>query len=186
VRLRRRGPGARPVARRRCGAPAAAAALAAVTLCGCGWVRESLTRPEPEPAVDASHGYLAKGGVQAELDLGPDQKLLLAEFSNVQTAKINLETRLAELEGDNESLRAQLKQAEAARAAEQGQRTTAEAELQRLRGLIRERDAKVLGLSIEKAKQQQELLLFRISALEKQVETQKKAANAGAGRAEDQ
>lgn len=149
---------------------ASLSALAGCSALGVG----GPAQPAPEAPVAANQQYLSKGGANTALDLGPDQKSLLSEYSALQELKLKAELRAKELEGQNEQLRAQLRNAESERDSQRNQSAGAEAELVRLRKQLHERDAKILALTLEKTVATHNALLLRIAALEQRLE----AANA--------
>jgi hypothetical protein len=139
-------------------------------LASCSAMHDQMTQPAEEPPLQPEDSYLQRGGVSNQLDLGPDQRLLLDEFTALKAAKINLETRMSEIEAANESLRASLRQTEEERDKERRLRAGAEAEVERLSATLHEREAKLLNLSIEKAKLNQDNLLLRIASLQRQLD----------------
>ncbi len=149
----------------------------------CSFLQKKLTEVEKEPPVPKEQQYLAKGGVSNELDLGPDQKFLLDEFTQLKSQKVALESQVNELRVSGEGLRVQLKQAEDERDKERRLRAGADAEVERLRKTIHEREAKVLSLSMERARLNREILLRRSSSLERQIAATDAAANAAAAEA---
>lgn len=156
------------------------ALLALAPLPSCAFLKEQLTKPGAETPPPKEQQYLSKGSVANELDLGPDQKFLLDEFTQVKQQKIALETQVAEMRTTNEGLRASLKQAEEERDKMRRIGAGSEAETERLKKLVHEREAKILALSMEKARLQKEVLATKIASLEKQLEDAKAARAAEA------
>ena len=146
---------------------------ALLVLPSCSFLKEHLTKPSSETPPQKEQQYLSKGSVANELDLGPDQKFLLDEFTQVKQQKIVLETQVSELRATNEGLRASLKQAEEERDKMRRMGAGSEAESERLKKTLHEREAKILAISMEKARLQKELLAMKIAALEKQLEDAK-------------
>lgn len=146
---------------------AISAALAACCA-GCGTV-DAILAGEEDP-VAAEESYLETGGPRTELDLGRDQKLLLEEFVALRAKKAELEKRIEELETTNQNLRASLERAERERDEAHRQHAADAAELERLRQLLHEREARILTLALERAKLDQELLKLRIAAMERLLE----------------
>lgn len=144
--------------------------LLVATLSSCSFVKDQLTKPSSEKPPQKEQQYLSKGSVANELDLGPDQKFLLDEFTQVKQQKIALETQVSELRATNEGLRASLKQAEEERDKMRRIGAGTEAEGERLKKTLHEREAKILSLSMEKARLQKEMLALKIATLEKQIE----------------
>lgn len=148
--------------------PLALAAL--LVLPGCGVLTGWMTSPAAEPPVARDDGYLARDGVDDGLDLGPDQRLLLAEFSDSQAMRKKLETKVSELEATIADLRQQLGATVNERDREHGARVSAETEQERLRGQLRDRDAKLLALHLEKTRLTQDILLLKIDAAERKLQ----------------
>jgi chromosome segregation ATPase len=136
-------------------------------------LHEAATKPKAEPPVAKQDGYLAQKPDASEL--GPDERLLLAEYSDTHAAKLALETQLAETRATIDSLQAKLAQTEEVRDRERTARASAEAELSRLRSTLQDRETKILSLHIEKAKLTQDLLLLRIDAAERQADAASRA-----------
>ena len=141
-----------------------------VVLCStsCSFLHDTVTKPAAERPVGKESGYLAHSPDPSAL--GPDERLLLAEYSDTKAAKLALETQLAEARATIDSLQAQVRQTEEVRDKERTGRAASEAELSRLRITLQDRETKILSLHIEKAKLTQDLLLLRIEAAERQAE----------------
>lgn len=135
-------------------------------LSSCTWMQDKMTEPKAERPTSRGEGHLSRES--GDPALGPDERLLLAEYNDVQAAKVALEGHQAELTAKIEGLQAELAQTQEVRDKERTARAAAETELNRLRGQLQDRDAKILALHIEKAKQMQELLSLRIEAAERQ------------------
>jgi hypothetical protein len=158
-----------------------AAVLSLALLGACSFLTEKLTTPEKEQPVATKESYLSSSGVRTELELGPDQKTLMADYVALQRAKLSLETRAEELESQLQSVRAQLVRAEELHLQEQRHHAAADAENDRLQKLLRDRETKILSLHVERNKLQQELLRMRIAALQSQIdEAERHAAQAAA------
>jgi hypothetical protein len=142
----------------------------ALALGSCSLLEKELTKPTQENPLSKEQQYLSKGSVSTELDLGPDQKLLLDEFTTLKSQKIALEGQVHELRVANEGLRASLKQAEEERDRTRRAGAVTEAESERVRKVLHEREAKILSLSMERSRLQQENLLLRIGEIERQIE----------------
>lgn len=153
----------------------AACILAGVSVCGllggCSLLSGTFNRPAAEKPVDSTETYLSVGdGPQSEVDLGPGQQTLMEHFIEERAAKLELEQRTKEVEASNQTLRAQLAQTEEDRNQARTHGAGAEAELERLRGLLRDHESKVLNLTLEKARLEQEVLKLRIASLQGQLE----------------
>jgi len=153
-----------------------AATLSLLALSGCSFLHDLATKPPAETPVRRDDGYLAKPADGSEV--GPDERLLLAEFSDTQAAKLALETQLAEARATIDSLQAQLRATEEARDRERTGRAAAEAETGRLRTTLQDRETKILNLHLEKAKVTQDLLLLKIENAERQADVASQAAQA--------
>jgi hypothetical protein len=141
---------------------------------GCSLLHEAVTKPPPEPPVGSRESYLSQAPDAAAL--GPDERLLLAEYSDTQAAKVALETQLAEARATTDSLGAQLRSTEEARDKERSARAAAEAELARVRAILQDRETKILSLHIERSKLMQDLLLARIDAAEREAAATERAS----------
>lgn len=149
--------------------------LATVSVCAilgsCSLFSSAFNRPAPESPVDSAETYLSVGdGPQSEVELGPGQQTLMEHFIQERAAKLELEQRTKELEASNQQMRAQLAQTEEDRNQARTHGAGAEAELERLRGLLRDHESKVLNLTLEKARLEQEVLKLRIASLQGQLE----------------
>src|SRR5690606_28252320 len=78
---------------------------------GCSLLHEAATRPAPEPPVRREEGVLSRGNPD---ELGPDERLLLAEYTDTQAAKVAMEAQLAEARATIDGLQAQIRQLEEA------------------------------------------------------------------------
>lgn len=144
------------------------ALLGAGFLGGCS--TPELFAPDPKDPLDGYEGSLAEAGVNTEMDWGPGQGLLLGEYKNVQEENARLRARLEELAADSKRLTASLDSEREALELEKSRRAQAEAEADQLRVARRELEARVLGLSIEKAKLEQSTLLGRIAELQRSLD----------------
>jgi septal ring factor EnvC (AmiA/AmiB activator) len=135
-------------------------------LCGCRTASELLYEPAADDPLDGYQGSLASAGINTEMDWGPKQSLLLAEFKTLKEAHAQLEKRLDEIRSENQNLKAQLTGESGSLQREKSLRAQAEAETELLRQRRRELEARILGLSLEKAKLEQQSLLAKIDALQ--------------------
>jgi hypothetical protein len=122
---------------------------------GCSTATDLLYEPAATDPLDGYKGSLANGGVNTEMDWGPKQNLLLSQFKTL---------------AENQNLKAQLANDSSALQKERALRAQAEAETELLRQRRRELEARILSLSIEKAKLEQQNLLGKIEALQRQIE----------------
>lgn len=148
-----------------------AAALAAVTLGACRSAANLFVEPSPTDPLDGYKGVLAETGNRTEMDWGPKQELLLDKFTALTESKRQLEKRCSELEATNQNLQSQLGDEGKLLAKEKALRAQAEAETEQLRERRRELEARILSLSIEKAKLEQAALHGKIQQLSASLET---------------
>src|SRR5690606_8526000 len=71
----------------------------------CSLLPVAATRPAPEPPVRREEGVLSRGNPD---ELGPDERLLLAEYTDTQAAKVAMEAQLAEARATIDGLQAQI------------------------------------------------------------------------------
>ena len=148
-----------------------AAVLGCATLGGCSLFSGGFNRPAAEAPVDTTETYLSVGdGPQSEVELGPGQQTLMEHFIEERGAKVELEQRVKELEASNAQLRSTLAQTEEERNQARTLGAGAEAELERLRGQLRDHESKVLNLTLENARLEQQLLKLRIASLQGQLD----------------
>ena len=100
------------------------------------------------------------------MDWGPGQNLLLSEHQAVKNENAQLKKDKEELYAENQNLQNMLKQEKESRSEELAERVQVDAEVERLRQQLREREAKVLGLQIAKAKLEQDRLRHQITAID--------------------
>lgn len=135
-------------------------------LCGCNAVSEVLYQPAADDPLDGYEGSLAAAGINTEMDWGPKQSLLLSEFRTLKETHTQLEKRVEEMRAENQNLKAQLTGESGSLQREKALRAQAEAETELLRQRRRELEARILNLSLEKAKLEQQALLAKIDALQ--------------------
>ena len=148
----------------------AAVLLPAMTLGSCRSAARLLVEPSPTDPLDGYEGILPRSGIQTELDYGPKQELLLSKFTALTETNTKLVERCRELEEKNNSLLSQLGKEGSELAKERALRAQAEAETEQLRQRRRDLEARILSLSIEKAKLEQATLASRIQALSASLE----------------
>ncbi|HEX6812197.1 MAG TPA: hypothetical protein VF384_11280 [Planctomycetota bacterium] len=143
-------------------------ALTLLLLCSCQSGPDQRT-PRTADRSDRNESHLARSGTDAELYWSPKQNLLFSEYKTLQELHSQLEKRHDRLLAENQNLKAQLEREGSNLHKERSMRAQAEAEttLQQQRG--RELEARILGLSIEKAKLEQQILQARIDALRQQL-----------------
>ncbi|MBL8748113.1 MAG: hypothetical protein JNK78_03065 [Planctomycetes bacterium] len=140
-------------------------------LAGCRSAADLIFEPAPTDPLDGYSGSLAQAGINTEMDWGPKQNLLLSEFKNLKETHAKLEKRVDQLLAENQNLRNQLGNEGSALQKERAARAQAEAETEQLRQRRRDLEARILGLSIEKAKLEQQNLLAKIDALQQTMDS---------------
>jgi len=149
----------------------ACALIAAASLGGCRSAANLFIEPSPTDPLDGYKGVLAEAGNRTEMDWGPKQELLLDKFTALTESKKKLEKRCGELEAENQNLQAQLGDEGKRLTKEKTLRAQAEAETEQLRERRRELEARILSLSIEKAKLEQAALHGKIQQLSASLES---------------
>ncbi|HLQ37735.1 MAG TPA: hypothetical protein VK348_08040 [Planctomycetota bacterium] len=148
--------------------------LAVVTLLlalpGCRSAMDLLYEPKAEDPLDGTQGSLAKAGVNTEMDWGPKQEQLLTAYKDLKEKEAALRKDLEQERTAKDQLQARLKNQGEALTREQSLRKQAEAETDGLRQKRRELEARILSLSIEKAKLERINLIARIAELQKSLE----------------
>lgn len=142
-----------------------ALALVCSLFASCRAASELLFEPKPTDPLDGYQGSLAEAGINTEMDWGPKQNLLLSQFQTLKEAHSKLEGRVEKLVAENQNLLARLGGETSALQKEKALRAQAEAETEQLRQRRREHEARILSLSIEKAKLEQANLKAKIDAL---------------------
>lgn len=141
-----------------------------VGLCSCRSPSDLIFEPKATDPLDGYEGSLAQAGINTEMDWGPKQNLLLSEFRTLKETHARTEKRLEQLMAENQNLKNQLGSEGSNLQREKALRAQAEAETEQLRQRRRELEARILGLSIEKAKLEQQNLLAKIDALQQSME----------------
>ncbi|MFT4515666.1 MAG: hypothetical protein ACI89X_001101 [Planctomycetota bacterium] len=140
-----------------------------LTFASCETATNLVLGPEPTDPLDGYEGSLAQAGINTGMDWGPKQNLLLSEFKTLNEQHRQLKKDKDELIATNQNLQSQLNSEQSALSLEKGMRAQSEAETERLRKANHNHEAKILSLSIEKAKLEQEDLRRKIAALEKSI-----------------
>lgn len=144
-------------------------AVPLLTFASCETAANLVLGPEPTDALDGYEGSLAQAGINTEMDWGPKQSLLLSKYRTLSEQHNQLKKDNEELNATNQNLQSQLNGEQSALTQEKGKRAQSEAETDRLRQTNRNHEAKILSLSIEKAKLEQESLRRQIAALEETI-----------------
>lgn len=137
----------------------------AMLFASCETATNLMFEPEPNDPLDGYEGSLAQAGINTDMDWGPKQNLLLSKYQTLLEENAQLKKDNEELLAQNQNLQSQLGNEQSSLEQEKGMRAQSEAETDLLRQRIRDRDAKILSLSIEKAKLEQERLRHQIAAL---------------------
>ena len=144
-------------------------AIPLLAFTSCETATNLVLGPEPTDPLDGYEGSLAQAGINTDMDWGPKQSLLLSKYKTLNEEHVRLKKEHEELIATNQNLQSQLSGEQSALTLEKGMRAQAEAETDRLRQANRNHEAKILSLSIEKAKLEQESLRRQIAALEETI-----------------
>jgi len=139
--------------------------VALLALPSCQSAADLLYGPKPDDPLDGYAGSLAQAGINTEMDWGPKQNLLLSEFKRIKEEHTRVEKRLEQVLAENQNLKVQLNNEGQSLQREKTTRTQAEAQLELKQQKLREQEATILSLRIEKAKLEQSNLLAKIDLL---------------------
>jgi len=146
--------------------------LPLLALVSCETATNLVFEPEPTDPLDGYEGSLAQAGINTDMDWGPKQSLLLSKYKTLLETHARLKKDHEETLAINQNLQTQLRGEQSSLATEKSRLAQAEAETERLRQRNRDHEAKILSLSIEKAKLEQAQLRTLIADLQNTVETQ--------------
>lgn len=146
--------------------------LPLLVLVSCETATNLMFEPEPTDPLDGYEGSLAQAGINTDMDWGPKQSLLLSKYKTLLETHAQLKKDHEETLAINQNLQTQLHGEQSSLATEKSKLVQAEAETERLRQRNRDHEAKILSLSIEKARLEQAQLRTLIADLQKTVETQ--------------
>ncbi len=144
--------------------------LTLTLLAACQSASELIYEPKASDPLDGYEGSLAQAGINTEMDWGPKQNLLLSEFKTLKETHVRLEKRLEQVLAENQNLKNNLQNEGSSLQQEKALRAQAEAETELLRQRRRDLEARILSLSIEKAKLEQLNLLAKIDNLRRSLE----------------
>ena len=147
-----------------------AVAALSLALCACQSASDLIFEPKASDPLDGYEGSLAQAGINTEMDWGPKQNLLLSEYKTLKETHARLEKRLDQVLAENQNIKNQLADEGSSLQQEKARRAQAEAETETLRQRRRELEARILSLSIEKAKLEQLNLLAKIDGLRRSLE----------------
>ncbi len=139
--------------------------LCAFALAGCQTAGDLIYEPEVTDPLDGYRGSLAQAGINTEMDYGPKQDLLLSKYKSLLEEHADLQKERDDLRAENQNLQAQLTGEKTSLQKEKALRAQAEAETELLRQRRRDLEARILSLSIEKAKLEQSQLVGKIEEL---------------------
>ncbi len=122
--------------------------------------------PEPEPKESAAGGHYLDRGPAVGTDLGPGTVSLLADLQKEKETRLKLAAELKKAKSKIAELEATLARLEHERDSEHAARVSAETRAAESARKVRDREARILNLSIEKARLEQEVLLLKIAAAE--------------------
>ncbi|MFN6145761.1 MAG: hypothetical protein ACK5AL_05345 [Planctomycetota bacterium] len=142
-----------------------AGAVALGLFAACATHSGGLLEPKATDPLDGYKGSYAEAGVNTEVDWGPKQNLLLTEYTSLKEAHQKLQRRVEQLVAENANLTTRIGNEATSLEREKSLRAQAEAETELLRNRRRELEARILNLSIEKARLEQAELKARIDAL---------------------
>ena len=142
----------------------------ALSFASCETAGNLIYEPEISDPLDGYRGSLSQAGINTEMDWGPKQNLLLSRYKTLLEEHSNLEKQHEELISENQNLQSQLTGESAELQKERKMRAQAEAETEMLRQRRRDLEARILSLSIEKAKLEQSHLLMKIDSLEQSLQ----------------
>lgn len=149
----------------RCASSRCLAIAVLLMLGACQGASNLLYEPKPTDPLDGYSGSLAQAGINTEMDWGPKQNLLLSEFKTLKEEHTRLEKRLEQILAENQNLKTQLGNEGKSLQSEKTVRVQAEAQLEQKQQKLREQEATILSLRIEKAKLEQQNLLAKIDML---------------------
>ncbi len=135
------------------------------TTAGCETANNMLFEPAINDPNDGFEGNLSQAGISTEMDWGEGQASLLSAYKKLNERHRLLEQESEELRAQNQNLQSKLTSVQTELEEEKGLRVQAESQLALKSQDVRRREAKILTLSIEKAKLEQERLQQKINAL---------------------
>lgn len=144
--------------------------LSVLLLSACRSADGLLYQPKPDDRLDGYEGSLAEAGVNTEMDWGPKQDLLLSEFKTLKEDHVRLRRQLDQSQAENQNLKTQLDNEGSSLDKEKRVRTQFEAEVNKLLAERNELRARILSLSIEKAKLEQMTLVSKIQEMQRSLE----------------
>lgn len=140
--------------------------FAALLMLGaCQTASELLLEPKPTDRLDGYEGSLPQAGINTEMDWGHQQNLLLDEFKKLKEDHASLQKSLEKEKAKSQNLATQLNDECARYQVEKKGRAEIAAQLELKNQRVREMEATILSLRIEKAKVEQENLYAKINAL---------------------
>lgn len=154
--------------------------LPLLALASCETAANLMYEPEPTDPLDGYEGSLAEAGINTDMDWGPKQSLLLSKYKTLLETHSQLKKDHEGTLAINQNLQSKLLGEQESLTKEKSLRAQSESETARLREKMRNNEAKILSLSIEKAKLEQDRLRTLIASLQQTVDAQAKPAEATA------
>lgn len=143
--------------------------LCLLLLGSCKSAAALLYAPKPDDRLDG-YSSLEQAGNNTDMDWGPKQNLLLSDFKTLREEHTRLEKRLEDVMAENQNLKSQLNNESRSLQQEKVTRAQIEAQKELKEQKLREQEATILSLRIEKAKLEQASLLSRLDALRQTLE----------------
>lgn len=135
---------------------------------GCKSISDLWTAPGRESPADPSTAYL-RGGPNTTVELGSDEETMLESFHGLTKVNVQLDAKIKELESYGEAQTTKLNRTQQDLDQERRMRVSSEAETERLAQQMRDLQAKVLSMNVERARLEQDLLLLRITSVKRQL-----------------
>ncbi len=123
-----------------------------------------------------STGYLGDGGPTTALDTSPGQKSLLEALRETKEQVATLQRERDELRVEVRNLQMREADALSEGSSEKGKRISLEAELGQVQNKVRDRDARLLDVAIEKAKLEKRSLELEIEIVKMKIAAAEAAA----------
>ena len=149
-----------------------------LALASCNLLGSNKTEPIKTPD-DPS--YL-EGGSPTRLDVSPGQETVLAALRNATAEMEALKTKYEQVQQELTDTQLRLSNVEQERDKERTARLAAEAQQLEANKRLRDREARLLDLSLKHAKTERELIEIKIKALEASIGASSKNPNAVSGR----
>jgi chromosome segregation ATPase len=136
----------------------------------CQSASELMYEPKPTDRLDGYEGSLPQAGINTEMDWGHQQNRLLTDFKTLKEDHALLQKRLDQELATSQNLKVKLNEQTALHEQERKGRAEIAAQLELKNQRVREMEATILSLRIEKAKVEQENLYAKINALKQSLD----------------